>query len=347
MFFFVAYDGYRDRRQTESRLVSIPTLAQRRGDFSALPVAIYDPRTTRPNPNGTGFVRDPFPGNIIPAGPISPISHYFQSFLPDPTNGGAAEQLSGRQPADRVQQRQRHREGRSRDDGEAAGVGAGRARPPRAVDAYRGGTNAQTALPLPYTETRLVEEVPTTAQIKHTYVLGARWVNQASLGFSRLSVPIANATIDGRYPHQAGLTGLPAGEADSSFPEVSFAGPNAPTQWRGTDARAFTEYLNNYTLQNNLQLDARQACDDVRIPGAADGRQRARAHLRQPGDVRVQQRADRGLRRRPGTLLTATGNAYASFLLGDLNATIGHRGLGGGDERPVLHLRLLGAGRLR
>jgi hypothetical protein len=37
MFFFSAYDGYRDRRQTEQRLVSIPTLAQRRGDFSALP----------------------------------------------------------------------------------------------------------------------------------------------------------------------------------------------------------------------------------------------------------------------------------------------------------------------
>ncbi len=77
-------------------------------------------------------------------------------------------------------------------------------------------------------------------------------MNQASLGFSRLSVPIFNATIDGQYPIKAGLRGLPAGEADSSFPEIAFAGPNAPTQWRGTDARAFTEYLNNYTFQNNL-----------------------------------------------------------------------------------------------
>src|SRR5206468_7900307 len=32
MFFFVAYDGYRDRRQTPSALVSIPTIAQRNGD---------------------------------------------------------------------------------------------------------------------------------------------------------------------------------------------------------------------------------------------------------------------------------------------------------------------------
>src|SRR5207244_2218107 len=117
---------------------------------------------------------------------------------------------------------------------------------------YRGGTNPQTALPLPYAETRLVEEKPTSAQIKHTYVLGSRWVNQASVGFSRLSVPIFNATIDGQYPIKAGLRGLPRGEADSSFPEISFAGPNAVTQWRGTDARAFTEYLNNYTVQDNL-----------------------------------------------------------------------------------------------
>ena len=116
---------------------------------------------------------------------------------------------------------------------------------------YRGGSNAQTYLPLPYTETRLVKEVPTTAQVRHTYVIRSSLLNQVSLGFSRLSVPIANATIEGRYPQQAGLRGLPPGEADSSFPEISFGGPNSPTQWRGTDARAFTEYLNNYTLQDN------------------------------------------------------------------------------------------------
>ena len=67
--------------------MSVPTLAQRRGDFSALPVTIFDPRTTRPNPAGTGSIRDPFPGNVIPQERLSPISRYFQSFLPEPTNG--------------------------------------------------------------------------------------------------------------------------------------------------------------------------------------------------------------------------------------------------------------------
>jgi hypothetical protein len=82
MFFFAAFDGYRDRRQTAQSLVSIPTLAEREGDFSALPVTVYDPRTTRPNPNGTGFIRDPFPGNIIPRDRISPISRYSSRSCP-------------------------------------------------------------------------------------------------------------------------------------------------------------------------------------------------------------------------------------------------------------------------
>ena len=136
MFFFVAYDGYRDRRQTASALVSIPTLAQRNGDFSALPVVIYDPRTTRPNPAGTGFVRDPFPGNVIPQDRISPISKYFQSFLPDPTNAGLQNNYLGGATADWVQQRQRHRQSRCQAEPAAAGLGpvlARQAQPGHAV----------------------------------------------------------------------------------------------------------------------------------------------------------------------------------------------------------------------
>ena len=320
MFFFTAYDGYRDRRQTESRLVSIPTLAQRRGDFSALPVVIYDPRTTRPNPSGTGFIRDPFPGNIIPPARISGISSYFQSFLPDPTNDTLQNNyLGGNLPIGFNNDNVTVKVDLAMTPKQQASVMVAYGRRAQST-AYRGGGNAQTALPLPYTETRLVEEVPTTAQIKHTYVLGARWVNQASLGFSRLSVPIANATIDGRYPQEAGLTGLPAGEADSSFPEVSFAGPNAPTQWRGTDARAFTEYLNNYTLQNNLNWTRGKHAMTFGFQAQrmdANERERTYGSLATFGFSNVQT-AGFGP---TGTLLTATGNAYASFLLGDLNAT--------------------------
>jgi len=320
MFFFVAYDGYRDRRQTASALVSIPTLAQRNGDFSALPVVIYDPRTTRPNPAGTGFVRDPFPGNVIPQDRISPISKSFQSFLPDPTNAGLQNNyLGGGLPIGFNNENVTGKVDLKLNPRQQLSVLFSHGKRSQATP-YRGGTNPQTALPLPYSETRLVEEIPTSAQVKHTVVLGPRWVNQVSVGFSRLSVPIFNATIDGQYPIKAGLRGLPAGEADSSFPEISFAGPNAITQWRGTDARAFTEYLNNYTLQDNLNWSRGRhtltfGFQTQRMD--ADERERTYGSLATFGFSNVQTAGFNAA----GTLQTTTGNAYASFLLGELNAT--------------------------
>jgi len=148
----------------------------------------------------------------------------------------------------------------------------------------------------------------------------SKWVNQFSAGFSRLGVPIFNATIDGQYPIKAGLRGLPAGEADSSFPEIAFAGANAPTQWRGTDARAFTEYLNNYTLQNNLNWTHGKHAMTFGVQGQrmeADERERTYGSLATFGFSNVQTAGFNAA----GTLDSASGNAYASFLLGDLNAT--------------------------
>ena len=320
MFFFAAYDGYRDRRQTASALVSIPTLAQRNGDFSALPVVIYDPRTTRPNPAGTGFVRDPFPGNIIPQDRISPISKSFQSFLPDPTNAGLQNNyLGGGLPIGFNNESVTGKVDVKLSPRQQVSVLFSHGKRSQATP-YRGGTNPQTSLPLPYSETRLVEEIPTSAQVKHTVVLGPRWVNQANVGFSRLSVPIFNATIDGQYPIKAGLRGLPAGEADSSFPEISFAGPNAITQWRGTDARAFTEYLNNYTVQDNLNWSRGRHTMTFGFQAQrmdADERERTYGSLATFGFSNSQTAGFNAA----GTLQPTTGNAYASFLLGELNAT--------------------------
>jgi Carboxypeptidase regulatory-like domain len=320
IFYFVAYDGYRDRRQTATQFVSIPTAAERNGDFSALPVIIYDPATTQPNPSGTGVIRDPFPGNVIPPERISAISRNLQSYLPATTNGGLQNNyLGGNLPTGFDNRNVTVKIDWHASSQHQASVLFARGRRSQATP-YRGGSNAQTYLPLPYTETRLVEEVPTTAQVRHTYVIKSSLLNQFSLGFSRLSVPIGNATIDGRYPQQAGLRGLPAGEADSAFPEISFGGPNGPTQWRGTDARAFTEYLNNYTLQDNVQWVRGRHAMTFGFQGQrldANERERTYGSLATFGFSNVQTAGFSPT----GTLLTGTGNAYASFLLGELNAT--------------------------
>jgi hypothetical protein len=88
-FFFYNFEGYQFTTSATG-LYTMPTEAMRRGDFSQLrdgngnPITIYDPATTRPNPNGNGFLRDPFPGNIIPTNRLDPVSQAILPFYPLP-----------------------------------------------------------------------------------------------------------------------------------------------------------------------------------------------------------------------------------------------------------------------
>jgi hypothetical protein len=66
-FFFLAYQGYR-WRQTANTLYQVPTAADLQGNLSDVPQQIYNPYTTRPDPNNAGqYLRDPFLNNQIPS----------------------------------------------------------------------------------------------------------------------------------------------------------------------------------------------------------------------------------------------------------------------------------------
>jgi hypothetical protein len=92
-FFFAAYEGLRQGSAT-NLTTSVPTIAQRTGDFShtlnaagAL-VTIYDPTTTVAQ--GSGFVRQPFPGNTIPSNRIDTVGRNAANYFPLPNQAGAA-----------------------------------------------------------------------------------------------------------------------------------------------------------------------------------------------------------------------------------------------------------------
>jgi outer membrane receptor protein involved in Fe transport len=67
-----------------------PTVAWRNGDLSHLLtgsgalIPVYDPHSTIPNPSATGYVRTPFPGNIIPPSELDPVIQKVMSFYPMP-----------------------------------------------------------------------------------------------------------------------------------------------------------------------------------------------------------------------------------------------------------------------
>lgn len=88
-FFFVGYEQWRHRSATLRR-GTVPTPLERTGNFSntrdargAL-IRIFDPATTIANPVGSGFVRTPFAGNVVPQGRIDALSRRVLEFMPLP-----------------------------------------------------------------------------------------------------------------------------------------------------------------------------------------------------------------------------------------------------------------------
>ena len=119
-FFFFNYEEWRYARYANP-IATMPTALQRAGDFSRTfdasgkLITIYDPATTAPNPNGSGSVRSLFPGNIIPASRLDPVSVNFLRFYPLPNRtpsnafadsdnyqGNVQEKRSNRQYTTRV-----------------------------------------------------------------------------------------------------------------------------------------------------------------------------------------------------------------------------------------------------
>ncbi len=88
-FFFGGYEQWR-YRNSEIRWASVPTPDQRAGDFSntrdarGTLIPIYDPDTTRVNPSGAGYVRDPMVGNIVPKSRMDPLSLRVLEYMPIP-----------------------------------------------------------------------------------------------------------------------------------------------------------------------------------------------------------------------------------------------------------------------
>lgn len=91
-FFFLSYQGFRNRTPANS-LYRVPTEANLRGDFSDWPRQIFDPATTRANPDRPGtFLRTPFTNNQIPVSRLDPgWLAYLRATVPGPIATGVAD----------------------------------------------------------------------------------------------------------------------------------------------------------------------------------------------------------------------------------------------------------------
>ncbi|MGH7177602.1 MAG: carboxypeptidase-like regulatory domain-containing protein, partial [Tepidisphaeraceae bacterium] len=107
-FFFGSAEWFRNRAGANDFVTSVPTPEMYTGDFSRWVdttgklLTIYDPATTRLNPNFNAgspisesnprFIRDPFPNNQIPANRISPLAKKYLDYVGNtvhPNSAGA------------------------------------------------------------------------------------------------------------------------------------------------------------------------------------------------------------------------------------------------------------------
>jgi hypothetical protein len=100
-FFFASFEGRRESDPLAS-VTSIPTALEAQGNFSqtkfigssgAQLITIYNPYSTHLE-NGS-YIRDPFPGNVIPANLINPIAAKVLKLYPDANRAGSS--VTGRQ----------------------------------------------------------------------------------------------------------------------------------------------------------------------------------------------------------------------------------------------------------
>src|SRR5688572_15918541 len=223
-FFFTSWETTDEVRGTDYRN-TVPTAAERSGDFSAFrnnqgrSVIIYDPATTRPNPNGTGFIRDPFPGNVVPANRIHPLAAKLLAMLPQPN----LPDLTGNYAVTRDALRMRHQWDTRVDHGFSTNS---------KLYVRYSLTNRDDQVPGPYDapligttqfQQAIKDQFSHNVAIGQTQVLGNNRVNEVRIGYNRIRDDLVPWVKD-TTPAAFGFKGIPEGGGVTGLPRIQIGG---------------------------------------------------------------------------------------------------------------------------
>jgi outer membrane receptor protein involved in Fe transport len=251
-FFFFSYEGFRQINTSQS-LTLVPTPQQLGGDLSGINRQIYNPFTTRPDPNNPGrFLRDPFPGNQIPASLISPSAREWADLiLPAPEDTGVAgfnHRNTARQtsPADQYSLRVDHQFSQS----------------DQLWGRFTWGNQDQETGQTLKGVTTLVERPARNAGLNYTHLFGANALVNLLFGYSSLTantMPMLserNLFSEGLFlgfPDRPGLN-APAISVPTFWggltSRADFFGPQKGRQYRGD----VTQILSNHTIRYGAEL---------------------------------------------------------------------------------------------
>jgi hypothetical protein len=350
LFFFVAYDRFHSRRAANPALFTIPTPLMIQGDFTELnggvgtgglsgtgtnnKALLYDP--TSNNCVGSVCTRTPFQGiknglptyNVIPASYLSPIAQKMASFMPAPSNPGSlTNNYLGGYPSgfdNNVQNWRLDWDINSKQ--RLSTVGAmGAVHYLQNYTSGGTGSGAYGLLPLPYVAGTVANIFPKFYDAEYSYVIRNNLVNQAKYSYTRFIQPQTAAT-DGKTqysPATLGITNVPGGAASTNFPGTSFGQTGAVsttlTGWTQQGPAGSTQSVipETYTALDNLQwTKGRHA---VTMGFTYQWQQTNVAAPVGPSgliELPFNSNATAAYAANSNALSTASGNSFASFMLG-------------------------------
>jgi hypothetical protein len=306
-FFFADYQGLRQTIGVP-RISTVPTLAQRQGNFSGQ--KIFDPATTAPNGSG-GFTRTEFPGDAIPSIRIDPVAQVILNRYPLPTLAGAANNFvrvaTDRDRQDQFDVRLDHRLS-LRD---------------QIFGRYSYFHDlANPATPLPDGSGTIVNVAGTTNAVGPTDTLGQQVVgnyshafspyllNEVRFGYTRRGLARNGATLNAPVTQALSLPGVPASAFQNALPLFNIAG----LQPIGSAASTF---LNSRTDVTEFVDTVSRQWGAHSVKFGADLRWE-RLDITQPPNPTGTFQFTQLFTNDPSKTGTSTGNAIASFLLGQV-----------------------------
>ena len=305
-FFYFTYAGARHAGLNTVTQSYIPTAQELAGNFSGLlnasghVVPIYDPATTTLNASGV-YTRTQFPGNIIPKTQMDPVALKVAQYYPAPNVPGSSNIYQGYTGDVKLNE-----------TAITAKMDHSLSDRNRLNGSFTFTTIPRETLSNPFpgpinsTDTQVV--TTRTGRFSDVWTLKPNLVNDFTFGFDRFRNPFYPLTQGGGWPQKLGLTGLPA--AASAFPVFSFTNGysnlSANYMVDNIDQGAILKDLVSWSLGKHLLkfgIEARRYEPNNRTLSNDDGTFNFSNH-------------ETAL---PSSL-SATGDGFASFLLGEVDS---------------------------
>lgn len=304
-FFFFNINYFKYRSGPVNQIVSVPTAAFRGGDLSLLRdasglVQLYDPASTRADGQG-GFTRDPFVNNQIPSARISPISQKVLALVPAPALGG----ILNNYPAT----------GNNRTDNRNYTMKVDHlfSSAHRISGSWNNGHNTDSgpfaALPHPVQNSRFGVLGPgqDTIRLQYDWVISPTLLNHFSAGLTRQHQLLAAPEQGQNWGQKLGIKGVNNGPFPVIFTDPFLAwGQNQDYLQTISATYLYSDSLTWVKGKHNLKfgVDFRKLQNNL-LQGASSG-----SFTFSRNETAFPSGARRGI----------TGNAFASFLLGEVDS---------------------------